>query len=93
MERIKAAAIKYRLKGQEEFDIVWGPNHAYCINWFSFADIYRSMRDLKNEQQGFLTNTERFVDRVEALEIAINAGQIDKETYRYDELYSEFVRY
>lgn len=39
-------------------------------------------------KQGFLTNTDRFVDRKEALRIAILADQIEKATYG-DQLYSE----
>lgn len=39
-------------------------------------------------KQGFITNTDRFVDRKEALNIAILAGQITKANYG-DELYSE----
>lgn len=38
--------------------------------------------------QGFLTNTNRFVDRIEGLEIAKNANQIVNEA-KSGELYSE----
>jgi len=45
----------------------------------------------EGSKQGFLTSKERFVDRVEALEIALKAGQIDKDmdTIRQSGLLSE----
>ena len=44
----------------------------------------------KSSEQGFLTSKNRFVDRVEALEIAHNVGQVDKNlTITKQELYSE----
>jgi len=39
--------------------------------------------------QGFLTNTGRFVDRKEAFDIALNAGQITEENGYCKELFSE----
>jgi hypothetical protein len=41
---------------------------------------------MNTEEQGFLTNTDRFVDRKEAGQIAFDAGQIKEETKR---LFSE----
>lgn len=41
-----------------------------------------------NEDQGFLTSKKRFVDRLEAAEIAMNAGQIEAPRYG-PELFSE----
>jgi hypothetical protein len=32
-----------------------------------------------DEVQGFLTNTDRFVDRIEGREIAIKSGQVKEE--------------
>ena len=44
-------------------------------------------------KQGFLTSTGRFVDRKEALQIAIKSGQIDKnlKTIHHNELISENI--
>ena len=39
--------------------------------------------------QGFLTSRGRFVDRIEAAKIAINAGQIQELQYHDDKLFSE----
>lgn len=41
-------------------------------------------------EQGFLTNTNRFVGRVEAMKIAIESGQVvQNETHKTNELFSE----
>ncbi|MDJ1632307.1 hypothetical protein [Rhizobium rhizogenes] len=41
------------------------------------------------ESQGFLTDTGRFVNRVEAFYIAVKAGQITVDSSRGPQLYSE----
>ena len=48
----------------------------------------KSMHEFGEDVQGFLTNTHRFVNRYEAAEIALAAGQIEHKT---DMLYSEDV--
>jgi hypothetical protein len=60
--------------------VVCGHRHGHCI------DVMRSLGTLRTvtfgpdsvgeHEQGFLTNTNRFVDRLEALEIARSANQI-----------------
>lgn len=78
--RIKAAAIRYRLKSEPDMDkVVWGPYHYSCRDWFMLADIYPSMRILDLEEEGFLTDTGKFVDRYRAYEIAKEAGQLKYE--------------
>ena len=54
------------------------------IHWFK-EDVRRTVVP---DQQGFLTNTGRFVMRREAARIAIEAGQITDTKY-YGGLYSE----
>ena len=39
-------------------------------------ELYCTMRDMSAEKSGFLTTEGRFVDQVEAKQIAVNAGQI-----------------
>lgn len=56
-------------------------------------DLYRMCNDKRiqlsgQEQQGFITNTDRFVDRVSAIRIARNANQI-KTPLNTNELFSE----
>lgn len=59
-------------------DLVIGKNHAKCL-----AKAKNSM------EQGFLTNTGLFVNRIEALEIALNAGQEITKHNPIDKLLSE----
>lgn len=87
-EKITLAAIKYRVKGETEFKYVHGYNHGQCIEWFSCADLYSSIRDMDVEEQGFMTDTGRFVSRDEAVEIAKKAGQL-REGYSKTRLISE----
>lgn len=62
--------------------VVCGHRHHNCI------DIVKSLSNLRTVKlspdgvgdsiQGFLTNTNRFVDRIEALKIAIEQNQVDE---------------
>lgn len=75
--------------------VVCGHRHGHCI------DIMRSLGTLRTvtfaedgvgeHEQGFLTNTNRFVDRLEALEIAVTANQIkpDEIVNKHVGLFSE----
>ena len=92
MEKIKAAAIKYKRLDNGKEDVVWGANHSMCISCFSIMDLYENMRDMNFEQQGFLTTEGRFVSRKEAYDIAEKAGQLE---YKREDriLYSEFCNY
>ena len=47
--------------------------------------------EFKNSEQGFLTSKDRFVDRVEALEIAKRNKQINRKHGLDSELYSEDI--
>lgn len=100
MERIYCAAIwykdlptaKYMPKNIDRGIVVEGHRH---------ADIIRTMVNLIGKrtctngedcagesEQGFVTNTNRFVDRVEGMKIAREANQLIAET-TFPELYSE----
>lgn len=62
--------------------IIVGNNHAECFS------------NLKQEQQqGFYTSFGRFVDRKEALEIAMNAGQVKKKHLPIHMLMSEDLKH
>lgn len=68
-----------------------GLRHADCFGvlWLTLPDFKPTEH---NHIQGFLTNRNRFVDRKEALEIALNANQVTKEELgEYKELFSEHV--
>ena len=74
METIILAAIK---TGENQVSVNLNPNGRHC---YIIHHLIRNGFDkpLVGEQ-GFLTSTGRFVDRVEAKKIAFNSGQI-KET-------------
>lgn len=54
--------------------VVCGRRHHNCITTISEFKTSNSVRVI----QGFLTNTDRFVDRSEAAVIAFKSGQVDK---------------
>lgn len=75
--------------------VVCGRRHHNCITTFAmimgFPYDEKGIEVMNTEIQGFLTNTDRFVDRLEALEIASKANQL-KPDERINEsigLYSE----
>lgn len=101
-EKILCAAIWYmnipvvkeipqvRPKNIDRGIVVLGHRHGQCI-WTTAS--LTGLRTCTNgedctgeHEQGFLTNTNRFVDRQEAAKIAFAAGQIEKEIQT---LYSE----
>ncbi len=74
--------------------VTCGLRHNHCINTFAMIVGFpysKEAQQLQNtEEQGFLTNTNRFVDRVEGLKIALAANQIkDVSAVRRNELHSE----
>jgi len=60
--------------------VVCGRRHHNCISTFAqivgFPYTKKARKIQQTERQGFLTNTDRFVERLEALDIARNANQI-----------------
>ena len=77
-------------KNIESGFVICGRRHHNCISLFAkmvgFPYDENGLKLMNTEEQGFLTNTDRFVSREEAAKIAFNAGQIKKETNR---LFSE----
>lgn len=80
-ERIVAVACKM---GDLTLSIAAPARHHHIIH--AFASYNRKTLILPS-QQGFLTNTGRYVGREEAKQIAIQAGQVTETVH--DELYSE----
>ena len=102
VERIQCAAIHYNTPYTHEHQpknittgyVICGLRHHNCIQVFS--QIVAGMKGmeiikLKNgSTQGFLTSTNRFVNRLEGLVIAIKAGQVTElKDPNKKELYSE----
>ena len=60
--------------------VTCGRRHHNCIAAFAkrvgFPYNERAEEIMRTEQQGFLTSTDRWVDRLEALQIARDAGQL-----------------
>ena len=84
-EYILCAAIKR--KTPREGEPYWkGTNDIMDIEiGYRHHDIFNRFKDgeeLDGIQQGFYTSKGRFVDRVEALEIAYKAGQVTDDNYQ-----------
>lgn len=98
MERILCAANYYNdnikhvhtAKNVEIGFLTCGRRHHNCISTFAqimgFPYSKESLVIMNTEIQGFLTNTDRFVNRIEAAKIAFEAGQIKEQLKT---LYSE----
>lgn len=75
--------------------VVCGRRHHNCIGTFAqivgFPYDENGIKIMNTEEQGFLTNTNRFVSRLEALEIAKKANQLlsDEPVNEHIGLYSE----
>lgn len=77
MPKIVAAAIKFYPKDSAYPQIVCGKRHCDCFEWmFKHKVEY----DKETHVQGFLTNQYQFVDRYEAMYMAMDYGQLE-----YDE--------
>jgi hypothetical protein len=74
-------------KNIDEGFVVCGRRHHNCFATFKAMGSTKPERiERMDEVQGFLTNLDRFVDRVEGGKIAFNAGQT---TELKDRLFSE----
>ena len=67
--------------------VICGQRHHNCIYTFSLIqkDVNRedTVKLMRSEVQGFLTNTNRFVNRKSAELIAVDAGQVVKENLHH----------
>ena len=86
MEKIARAAIKYR--GEVWHAVRPGRHHTIMRAHFSMYGKTNSLSFEEHGVQGFVTTTGRFVDRKEAVVIAVRSGQIDAPQWPPD-LYSE----
>ncbi len=102
-EKIICAAIWYEELPTQNFlpiniktgIVICGHRHGHCI------DVVKSLANLRTVQispdgvgkstQGFLTNTNRFVDRQEAYEIAKKQNQLNDRLRTEGTLYSEDI--
>lgn len=89
-EVIVCAAIKFELNGIEAIVVPmvrhYSPDGGDIITELNYV------HDLKEQEQGFITNFGRFVNRKEALQIAKQNDQIKYSIgYEPEELYSEML--
>ena len=88
MPKLIAAAIKFYPKDSEYPQIVCGKRHCDCYEWMF---THRVVYDRSTYTEGFLTNNDQFVDRYEAMNMALDWGQV-KSNDGYEsgqQLYSE----
>lgn len=88
MPKLVAAAIKFYPEDSEYPQIVCGKRHCDCFEWMFN---HRVKYDKNTHEQGFLTNTNQFVDRYEAMNMALDWGQVSAEDgyENGQQLYSE----
>jgi hypothetical protein len=83
-EYVLCAAVRRRFRREVESPYHEGTNDILDIEiGYRHHDIYTRFPnelDLTPEAQGFYTSKGRFVGRVEAMKIAYEAGQVDKNT-------------
>lgn len=67
-----------QLYGVEKGLVLTGMRHHHCYATLKMLQICK-VNNVGNTIEGFITSFGRFVDRVEAAEIAYNCGQIDEK--------------
>lgn len=94
-ERIICSAIWYkdlptpRIRTDRKKGMVFcGLRHPHCLHQM-VAMTGKRQSEAGEEIQGFLTNKNRFVNRIEGAKIALKSGQIKKLEYSSTWLYSE----
>ena len=76
MPKLVAAAIQFYPEDNEYPQIVCGQRHCDCYEWmFNHRVVYNRSTYI----EGFLTNTNQFVDRYEAMNMALDWGQVSAE--------------
>lgn len=78
----------YQVKNIDYGLVLCGRRH---YNIIEIAKLLGGISTKDNTEQGFLTNTDRFVDRREAYDIAVSANQIINKYKTNNELYSEDI--
>ncbi len=84
METIERAAIRYK---KVAYSVPRPGRHHDVIHLLSKSGVGPDQM----HDQGFVTSTGRFVDRIEGLAIATAANQIKEKTFPTTELFSEDI--
>ena len=77
MPKLVAAAIKFKPKGCEYFQIMCGKRHCNVLEMMYKLGIEY---DKASAEQGFLTEDDQFLDRYDAALAAYYSGQLSPET-------------
>ena len=91
-ERVVCAAIHYndgKPHAHQPINIdtgfvICGLRHHNCISVFSELGGCKTLN--KNSVQGFVTTKNRFVNRMEAMDVAINSGQVQERNLKADHI-------
>ena len=89
MPKLVASAIKFYPIDSEYPQIVCGKRHCDCFEWMFKHQVEY---DKKTHEQGFLTDTNEFVDRYEATKIAWHNHQILTNSDTYEKIMRDMQR-
>ena len=89
-EHILCSAIWFKPKNIDGGFVVCGLRHSNCFSVVKnlFPDISKFKEKYKEVAQGFVTSDNRFIDRIEAVGVAFQSGQIKERDNRM-KLFSE----
>ena len=79
MPKIVSAAIKFKPKGFDYFQIMCGKRHCDVLE---IMHLLKINYERSTAVQGFLTDEDQFVDRYDAARMAFFSGQLPKEIGR-----------
>ena len=77
MPKIVSAAIKFKPKGFDYFQIMCGKRHCDVLE---IMHLLKINYERSTAIQGFLTDEDQFVDRYDAARMAFFSGQLPKDT-------------
>ena len=86
MPKLVSAAIKFKPKGSEYFQIMCGKRHC---NVLEMMFKLRIEYDKATAVQGFLTDEDQFLDRYDSALAAFQSGQLSPDTDLWKKMASE----
>ena len=86
MPKIVSAAIKFKPKGFDYFQIMCGERHC---DVFEIMHLLKINYERSTAVQGFRTDEDQFVDRYDAARMAFFSGQLPKNTELWQKMVSD----
>lgn len=86
MPKIVSAAIKFKPKGFDHFQIMCGERHSDVLE---IMHLLKINYERSTAVQGFLTDEDQFVDRYDAARMAFFSGQLPKNTELWQKMASD----